>query len=61
MPMTQRQMVKLLHCHGWKKVIGGKGSHIKMSKVGHRPITVPHGELNRITQDAIFKEANLII
>ncbi|MFR7019385.1 type II toxin-antitoxin system HicA family toxin, partial [Streptococcus pneumoniae] len=30
MPMTQKEMVKLLTAHGWIKTRGGKGSHIKM-------------------------------
>ncbi|EJG54491.1 hypothetical protein AMCSP08_001786 [Streptococcus pneumoniae 2072047] len=32
MPMTQKEMVKLLTAHGWIKTRGGKGSHIKMEK-----------------------------
>lgn len=59
MPMTQKQMVKLLKANGWVKTDGGKGSHIKMSKPGNRPITVPHGELNKYTERAIKKEAGL--
>lgn len=59
MPMTQKEMVKLLKTNGWAKTIGGKGSHIKMSKLGKRPITVPHGELNKFTERAIKKEAGL--
>ncbi|HEV9132269.1 TPA: type II toxin-antitoxin system HicA family toxin, partial [Streptococcus pneumoniae] len=27
MPMTQKEMVKLLTAHGWIKTRGGKGSH----------------------------------
>lgn len=34
MPMTQKEMVKLLTAHGWIKTRGGKGSHIKMEKQG---------------------------
>ncbi|AMV60667.1 type II toxin-antitoxin system HicA family toxin [Pediococcus damnosus] len=59
MPMTQKQMVKLLKINGWIKSSGGKGSHIKMSKPVKRPITVPHGELNKFTERAIKKEADL--
>ncbi len=40
MPMTQKEMVKLLTAHGWIKTRGGKGSHIKMEKQGERPITI---------------------
>ncbi|WP_318766550.1 type II toxin-antitoxin system HicA family toxin [Lactiplantibacillus carotarum] len=60
MPMTQKEMVKLLTAHGWTKTNGGKGSHIKMSKSGRRPIPVPHGELNRFTERGIKKEAGLV-
>jgi predicted RNA binding protein YcfA (HicA-like mRNA interferase family) len=59
MPMTQKQMVKLLKANGWVKTSSGKGSHIKMSKPGNRPITVPHGELNKYTERGIRKEAGL--
>lgn len=50
MPMTQKEMVKLLTAHGWIKTRGGKGSHIKMEKQGERLITIPHGELNKYTE-----------
>lgn len=60
MPMTQKQMVKLLTSNGWVKSDGGKGSHIKMQKPGERPITVPHGELNKYTERGIKKEAGLL-
>lgn len=59
MPMTQKEMIKLLQNHGWNKTNGGKGSHIKMSKPGYRPVIVPHGELNRFTELGIKKEAGL--
>ncbi|EHL96620.1 toxin-antitoxin system, toxin component, HicA family [Lentilactobacillus parafarraginis F0439] len=59
MPMTQKQMVKLLTKHGWVKTSGGKGSHIKMEKSGKRLITIPHGELNKYTERGIRKEAGL--
>lgn len=60
MPMTQKQMVKLLESNGWLKTKGGKGSHIKMERAGKRPITVPHGELNKYTERGIKREAGLI-
>lgn len=60
MPMTQKQMVKLLKSHGWEETSGGKGSHIKMQKPDKRPITVPHGELNKYTERGIKKEAGLL-
>lgn len=59
MPMTQKEMVKLLKSAGWIKTKGGKGSHIKMEKAGKRPITVPHGELNKYTERGIKKDAGL--
>ena len=34
MPMTQKEMVKLLAAHGWIKTKGGKGSHIKWRSKG---------------------------
>lgn len=60
MPMTQKQMVKLLKSHGWIETTEGKGSHIKMKKPNQRPITVPHGELNKYTERGIKKEAGLL-
>lgn len=59
MPMTQKQMVKLLKANGWIQIAGGKGSHIKMEMAGKRPITIPHGELNKYTERGIKKEAGL--
>ena len=48
MPMTQREMVKLLQSHRIKKTEGGKGSHIKMTKERlTRPLIIPHGELKK--------------
>lgn len=32
MPMTQKEMVKLLTANGWTKTKGGKGSHVKLEK-----------------------------
>ena len=58
MPMTQKGMVKLLKKHGFLKVDGGKGSHVKMTKPGlQRPIIIPHGELKKGTERGISKEA----
>ncbi len=55
-----KRMVKLLKSKGWIKTDGGKGSHIKMEMPGKRPITVPHGELNKYTERGIRKEAGLL-
>lgn len=60
MPMTQKQMIKLLMTHGWQKTVGGKDSHVKMQKSGQRRIIVPHGELNKYTERGIKKEAGLL-
>lgn len=60
MPMTQKEMVKLLKRHGFEVVKGGKGSHIKMTKPGMlRPIVIPKGELKKGTEHGILKEAGL--
>jgi predicted RNA binding protein YcfA (HicA-like mRNA interferase family) len=61
MPMTQKEMIKLLKKNGFVIVPKqGKGSHVKMMKKGlSRSITIPHGELNKYTQNGILKEAGL--
>ena len=52
MPMTQKEMVKLLKQHGFVEVKSeGKGSHIKMKKPGVRSIPVPKGELKKGQKD----------
>ena len=61
MPMTQKEMVKFLEKNGFRKIKGGKGSHIKMSKPGlRRPITIPKGEINKFTERGILKDAGLL-
>lgn len=61
MPMTQEEMVKLLTKHGFIKIKGGKGSHVKMNKAGlKRPIIIPKGELKKGTERGILKEAGLL-
>lgn len=60
MPLTQKERINLLRAAGWIKTNGGKGSHIKMEKAGKRPITVPHGELNKYTERGIKKDAGLL-
>ena len=60
MPMTQDEMVKLLKKNGFEVVKGGKGSYVKMAKPGlKRPIIIPHGELQKITERGILKESGL--
>lgn len=61
MTRTQYEMVKLLKKHGFIKVEGGKGSHVKMIKPGFpRPIIIPHCELKKGTERGILKEAGLL-
>lgn len=61
MPMTQKEMVKLLKQHGFVEVKSeGKGSHIKMKKPGVRSIPVPKGELKKGTERQILKQAELL-
>lgn len=61
MTSSQKEMVKLLKKHGFLKVDGGKGSHVKMTKPGlQRPIIIPHGELKKGTERGILKEAWLL-
>jgi predicted RNA binding protein YcfA (HicA-like mRNA interferase family) len=38
---NQRSIRKLLEANGWTQTQGGKHV-VKMTKPGHRPITVPH-------------------
>ncbi len=40
MTLNQKQAIKLLAQHGWTRSTGGKHS-VKMTKEGHRPITLP--------------------
>ena len=61
MPMTQKEMVKLLKQHGFVEVKSeGKGSLIKMKKSGVRSIPVPKGELKKGTERQILKQAGLL-
>lgn len=57
--MTQKEMIKLLKSHGWVQYKGGKGSHVRMKKQGHLPITIPKGELRKGTERSILKQAGL--
>ena len=38
---NQRSMKRLLEANGWTETMGGKHV-VKMTKPGHRPITLPH-------------------
>jgi predicted RNA binding protein YcfA (HicA-like mRNA interferase family) len=39
-PQTQKEWIKRLQKQGWTKEPGGK-HQVKMTKPGHRPITLP--------------------
>ena len=56
MPMTQKEMVKLLKQHGFVEV----KSEGKMKKPGVRSIPVPKGELKKGTERQILKQAGLL-
>ena len=60
-PLNQRSAIKLLRRHGWSQTIGGKHA-VKMTKPGHRPITLPRHRGRDygpgLTQ-AILKQAGL--
>jgi predicted RNA binding protein YcfA (HicA-like mRNA interferase family) len=45
MPETQKQWIKRLKSEGWNQGRGGK-HQVKMSKPGHRPITLPEHKGN---------------
>jgi predicted RNA binding protein YcfA (HicA-like mRNA interferase family) len=38
--MNQKSAIALLTLNGWTRVAGGK--HVKMTKQGMRPVTLPH-------------------
>jgi predicted RNA binding protein YcfA (HicA-like mRNA interferase family) len=38
--LNQRTAKRLLQAHGWTETVGGKHV-VKMTKPGHRPITLP--------------------
>ena len=59
--LNQKRAVSLLAKHGWSEGRGGKHV-VKMTKPGHRPITLPHhhGEdYPRGLTAAILKQAGL--
>jgi predicted RNA binding protein YcfA (HicA-like mRNA interferase family) len=43
MPMTQKEWIRRLKLEGWKRERGGK-HQVKMTKDGHRPITLPENK-----------------
>jgi predicted RNA binding protein YcfA (HicA-like mRNA interferase family) len=38
--LNQKRAIRLLEAHAWTRTIGGK-HNVKMTKPGHRPITLP--------------------
>jgi predicted RNA binding protein YcfA (HicA-like mRNA interferase family) len=59
--LNQRTAKALLEADGWTETQGGKHS-VKMTKDGHRPITLPHhggGDYSRDLTAAILREAGL--
>ena len=60
MPITPKQMVKLLKKNGFYKV-SQRGSHIKMRDDKGHQTTVPmhNKDLDKGTEDAILKQAGL--
>lgn len=59
MPLSGKEMIKLLRDNGWE-VDRVKGSHHYMKKKGFRPIVVPfHKELKKGTERSILKSAGL--
>lgn len=43
MPATQKEWIKRLQGEGWTRERGGK-HQVKMTKPGHRPITLPENK-----------------
>ena len=59
---NQRSLKRLLEANGWTETMGGKHV-VKMTKPGHRPITLPHdkgagGYASGLTA-AILRQARL--
>lgn len=60
MPMTQREMIKLLKKYGGQEVPGGgKGSHAKVTMPNRQMVIIPKGELKTGTERQILKQAGL--
>lgn len=59
--LNQQSAKKLLEEHDWVETLGGKHV-VKMTKAGHRPITLPHHGGDDYSQDlknAILRQAGL--
>ena len=62
MPMTAKEMVKLLKSNGFVELSGGNGSHRKlMNPVTKRVVIVPYHskDLQKGLEQAILKQAGL--
>lgn len=61
MPLTQKQWITRLKLEGWTKERGGK-HQVKMTKPGHRPITLPENKreaYSRGFEAALRRQAGL--
>ena len=61
MPNTQKAWIKILKKEGWTHEAGGK-HQVKMTKPGHRPITLPAAKRQAYSKGmdaAIRREAGL--
>ena len=62
MPMTSKEMVKLLLAHGFVEIKSGKGSHRKFhNPQTNRTVPVPYynKDLGKGIEQAILKQAGL--
>ena len=58
--MNQKSANALLTLNGWERVAGGK--HVKMTKKGMRPVTLPHhrgSQYGKGLTAAILRQAGL--
>jgi predicted RNA binding protein YcfA (HicA-like mRNA interferase family) len=59
--LNQQSAKKLLEAGGWVETLGGKHV-VKMTKAGHRPITLPHhggDDYSPGLRNAILRQAGL--
>ena len=59
--LNQADMIRLLAANGWTQESGGK-HQVKMTKSGHRPITLPDHKRRDYPsglREAILKQANI--
>ncbi len=59
--LSQQRAIALLTRHGWTKTRGGK-HNVKMTKPGHRPITLPQhrgSDYGKGLTRAILRQAGL--